>query len=53
MMDSGEYANLLKQLALLNEILYTVSLQINGYMSPEVAMENIKQLALDAINKEK
>jgi hypothetical protein len=51
-MTSEEADNLVRQLHLLNQILTIVYANVSGVMSPEVAMEEIKRVAL-VDNKEK
>ena len=51
-MTKDEADAIVGQLALLNQILAIVIENVSGHMSPEVAMEDIKRVALN-INKEK
>lgn len=52
MMKAEEADNIIEQLVLLNQILTVVYSNVSGLMSPEIAMEEIKRLAL-VENKEK
>ena len=51
-MTKDEADAIVGQLALLNQILAIVFENVSGQTSPEVAMEDIKRVALE-INKEK
>ena len=51
-MTSQEADSIIEQLVLLNKILTIVYKNVSGEMSPEVAMEEIKRVALTE-NKEK
>lgn len=51
-MKPEEVDNIVGQLNLLNQILGIVYANVSGEMSPEVAMQEIKQITLET-NKEK
>lgn len=51
-MKPEEIDYLIEQLVMINQILSVVYANVSGEMSPEVAMEEIKTIAL-AANKEK
>ncbi len=51
-MKPEEVDYLIEQLVMINQILSVVYANVSGEMSPEVAMEEIKTIAL-AANKEK